>query len=285
MLYRYGWILNNKYADGTTPRDIAINTKPLVMISFGKNAGTADTETPVNRPQGRKDYQLIYISKGEMEIMLDNTPTVCGANTLILFHPGEPQIHRVLPGNQAVRYFMNFSGSEVEAYLSSYGIHTNKMTFPSTFTWFEQIFQEMDAMQYSPFKEDICNHLLTALLGIIGTALRNISPSNSNLFSEVLHMMRNHCTKDVPVETYAKAMGYNKTYFISFFKKATGYTPHQYIRQCRMRVAKTLLLTTNLPVKHIATQVGYPDTRYFSRLFFQYYLQTPSDFRKNNHIS
>lgn len=282
MHYRYGRAMNMQYLSGDSFRDIAIDTAPLVLMSFGKSIDQVEEPDAVHRPEGTQYYQLVYIAKGEMEFVLDGTPTICGANTLVLFRPGQPQIHRVVPNSYAVRYFFNFSGSKVEQILQKYGICDQVITFSEPFAWCEQFHNHMDNVHQTMFKEDVCNDLLLALLGIIGGALRARYPANPSKFAELLHIMQTNCTKDIPVTKYAEMLGFNEKYFISFFKKATGHTPHQYITIQRMNLAKRLLISSKLTVRQIALHVGYTDTRYFSRLFISFFSQTPSEFRKQN---
>jgi two-component system response regulator YesN len=70
------------------------------------------------------------------------------------------------------------------------------------------------------------------------------------------------------------------TYFSNFFKAQTGETILDYVTKCRLEKAKDLLGTTDLKIYDISTQLGYQDTKYFSRLFKQWYGQSPSQYRE-----
>lgn len=69
------------------------------------------------------------------------------------------------------------------------------------------------------------------------------------------------------------------SYASRFFKKSMGMTAQEYLQQCRMDVARELLLTTDLHLKDIAEQVGYYNVSSFIRIFKKYYHQTPGQFR------
>ncbi len=283
MKMKYGKILNIEYANGTSLKNIAVDTAPLVVLSFGKNIGNAADFELVNRTEGRKDYQLLFIAEGQMIFTFGGRDVTYGPNTMVLFKPGEPQIYRVSPEcDNAVRLFIHFSGSEVEKYLARYGIDRQVYSFVKPFSWFEQIFNEMDANHLCVFQEDISNSLLATLLAIIGSTLRMSQPLGDNKFSALTHMMRENCTKNYPISKYAEYLGYSEIHFIAYFKKQLKKTPHQYIVGHRMQIAKQLLLTTNEPVKSIAVQVGYPNSRYFSRVFFKHFRKTPTEFRQRN---
>lgn len=70
---------------------------------------------------------------------------------------------------------------------------------------------------------------------------------------------------------------------ISLYKKVramTGLTPLQLLRTARITRAAHYLRETNTPVSEIAYQVGFSETRYFSRYFRDYYQNLPTAYRK-----
>lgn len=282
MKLAHGNILNRKYADGVSIKNILVDTAPLVVLGFGKNWGNFEDFEPINRVDGRKDYQFIFIESGFMDFVINNQKFTYGKNTLVLFRPGEPQIYNLTEGTETKSYFIHFSGSEAEKLLDYYGITEQIITFSKPFAWFNTIFNEMESQINNPFKEDVCNNLLATLLGIIGGVLCSEHPNSPSSFQTLTHMMRANCTKNYPISKYADFLGYSEIYFIEFFKQKLGKTPHQYIIHHRLKIAKQLLLTTKDSVKSIAVQVGYPNSRYFSRVFYKKFRLTPSEFRAQN---
>ena len=68
-------------------------------------------------------------------------------------------------------------------------------------------------------------------------------------------------------------------WFRHTFTAHTGLSPHQYLLEFRLVRARSLLTETELSVKEIATQTGFEDEFYFSRLFWQKLELTPSQWR------
>jgi len=64
------------------------------------------------------------------------------------------------------------------------------------------------------------------------------------------------------------------------FKKATGKTLNEYIREYRINRAELLLRTTKQRVAAIAEQIGIPNTSYFVTLFKQVYGMTPGEYQE-----
>lgn len=69
----------------------------------------------------------------------------------------------------------------------------------------------------------------------------------------------------------------SRSSFIRLIKKAVKMSLHEYIVKLRMTKAMIILLTTSKPIKEIATEVGYPDPFYFSRVFKKYHKIKPSE--------
>jgi len=68
-------------------------------------------------------------------------------------------------------------------------------------------------------------------------------------------------------------------HFARMFKDSTGYSPHQYIVQCRVNRAKELLVDTKLPITDVAFEVGYRTQSHFTTAFGRLAGMTPAAFR------
>ncbi|MDN7242133.1 response regulator [Planococcus sp. N028] len=86
--------------------------------------------------------------------------------------------------------------------------------------------------------------------------------------------------ENITIEKIAGQVYMNPTYFCEFFKNETGETVLDFVTRSRINKARELILTTNLKVYEISGQVGYTDTKYFSKLFKKYYGELPSKFKE-----
>jgi two-component system, response regulator YesN len=89
-----------------------------------------------------------------------------------------------------------------------------------------------------------------------------------------------HLGVNITIEKIAREIPMNPTYFCEYFKSQTGETILDYVTKTRIEKAKELLVTTDLKIYDIAEQVGYADTKYFSKLFKKYYGEVPSKFKE-----
>jgi two-component system response regulator YesN len=86
--------------------------------------------------------------------------------------------------------------------------------------------------------------------------------------------------KQLMLEDVAEATNLSPAYLSTIFKKELGISFVDYLISCRMEKAKELLKTTEDSIAVVAEQVGYADSRYFSKIFFKVVGLKPSVYRK-----
>jgi two-component system response regulator YesN len=85
---------------------------------------------------------------------------------------------------------------------------------------------------------------------------------------------------DLKLTEVAEEVHISRSYFSECFKNITGKTFNEYIRDARVDYAKSLLSQTNEPIYRISEKCGYPDEKYFSKVFRKKVGALPSEFRK-----
>ncbi len=79
----------------------------------------------------------------------------------------------------------------------------------------------------------------------------------------------------------AAAVQLEPDYFGAVFRRVTGEPPLHYVAAYRLRQVQALLVTTDEPIREIATRTGFADSFYLSRVFRRSYGVTPSAYRKS----
>ena len=77
----------------------------------------------------------------------------------------------------------------------------------------------------------------------------------------------------------AKALALSPRHLTRRINERVGIGPAAYIERARMDRARTLLLRTDDPLKHIALLSGYPDVHHFTRAFTRVFGCPPGRFR------
>ena len=103
---------------------------------------------------------------------------------------------------------------------------------------------------------------------------------NNYLTSQLIEYIRANYEK--PLSLYSIADEFNRStpYISRLIKQTTGKNFTDLLTDLRIQKAKELLKTSSYHVNEISHMVGYPNFRYFSRIFKQQTGMTPNDYRK-----
>ena len=66
------------------------------------------------RPDGRKDYHVIYVEKGILNLFLDGEWKRLPEGRVVVFRPGERQEYKYLKDDKSISHYIHFSGGGCE---------------------------------------------------------------------------------------------------------------------------------------------------------------------------
>jgi AraC-like DNA-binding protein len=82
-------------------------------------------------------------------------------------------------------------------------------------------------------------------------------------------------------QALASTLGMSEATLRRRFKRAMSISPHAYVLQSRAAAARSLLSETDLPLKEIASRLGYENEYFFSRQFKELVGVAPGVYRKS----
>jgi signal transduction histidine kinase/DNA-binding response OmpR family regulator/sugar lactone lactonase YvrE len=85
---------------------------------------------------------------------------------------------------------------------------------------------------------------------------------------------------DLDADKLAAHLAMSKTQLYRKVKAVTGYTPHGFIKNYRLKKSANLILESNLTVSEIIYEMGFNNRTYFYKSFKELYGVTPSEFVK-----
>ena len=88
----------------------------------------------------------------------------------------------------------------------------------------------------------------------------------------------NMSNSDFSVEDFAYDMAVSRALLFTKIKAVTNLTPNNFIKTLRMKRAAQLLVQKKLNVAEVAYQVGFKDSRYFSKSFRKHFGKTPTEY-------
>jgi AraC family transcriptional regulator len=95
----------------------------------------------------------------------------------------------------------------------------------------------------------------------------------------VLEFMSANYAESLTLESLAAEACISKFHFVRLFKEKTGHSPIQHLSDLRVRAARRLLLSSDLPVADIARGCGFASASHLGTQFANRYGLTPSRYR------
>jgi AraC family transcriptional regulator len=89
-----------------------------------------------------------------------------------------------------------------------------------------------------------------------------------------------HLKEELSLEQLAQECKLSVTHFAKAFARNTGISPHRWLMQRRVNVAKDLLLTTDSSLVEISLKCGFSDQSHFTRVFAEATGETPGRWRQ-----
>ncbi|MBO2942646.1 AraC family transcriptional regulator [Paenibacillus sp. F411] len=153
---------------------------------------------------------------------------------------------------------------------------------------FEQLVTVSDTPQgYFRFQQTL---LLGEILRLIAAGfLEQIDqhasfPTSYITYRKLVNYLNHEYEKDISKENLEQAIQRKYGYLCQVFKKYADTTIISYIHELRVQRAKHLLLNTDKSVGDIATEIGYQDSFYFSRVFKRLEGLAPQHFRNQQAV-
>ena len=95
----------------------------------------------------------------------------------------------------------------------------------------------------------------------------------------VCEWIRGNYYRSFSVTELAASLGYQADYLSSLFKKHMGVALTEYTNRLRIEASKTLLANYDLSIKEAAYSCGFPDEKYFMKVFKKFEGMTPTEYK------
>lgn len=137
---------------------------------------------------------------------------------------------------------------------------------------FAQRALQLGAVQYL-LKPISISELKTAMEQISNNGKKAIPEEREKYLGPVEDMVKtieSDYGQRIGLDVFAEKYKITTEHLSRLFTKATGRTFSDYIKEIRLEHAKDFLCNTDMKIYEIACRVGYPDAKYFSKVFKEY---------------
>ena len=130
--------------------------------------------------------------------------------------------------------------------------------------------------------EAIMNRLIVTLLTEFLVSAEKQTANANETIEEIRNYILEHPYQDLTLEELARQANLSPYHFARLFKRQVGYSPHDFLINARLELAKFYLLSTDRTVKQIAYSCGFSSECGFCTSFRKRLKMTPSEYRTGN---
>lgn len=246
----------------------------------------------------RNDHFIcILLIKGQAELLVDFKKVSVEKEKLLFLFPGQIQraIHFDVNSTGWILYLDNKIVDEnarlmiEDSLLKEPMLPLSKSNLQWYLEYFSLLFKTYNDNTFFSFHKSAVYSLTMPCIYKIASAFQATSESLSKDYSlrkielvkKYKKLVRKHFRDLKKPSDYANMMHYSTTYLNDTIKSVTGFKATYFIQQEMLRESQRLLSYTDLSIKEIATELGFDDPKYFSRIFSKLTNASPGQFRKD----
>lgn len=273
---------------------IPVNTMSGAGIAIGKaTVAGINTYKEVERSHRDEYYSFFMLETGTASIEIDFQRYDIAPFTIAYIHPN--QVHRIVAFENATVCFCLINKEKLnpehlrllEDIAPAKPLNIGKEAYlliDNAAALAIKLFERKEENLYHASLKDSCNTLLSLIAAQYLN--ENITADTLSRFETVTKAFRSLLENNFTVirkpAEYAKKLNISIPYLNECVKNATGYPVSYHIQQRIILEAKRHLYYSDKSVKEIASELGYDDYPYFSRLFTKITGMSAIAFRTKN---
>lgn len=218
---------------------------------------------------------------GNLQVSIDGAePLVVEPGSFLLHPAATPNTLRTGPAGFCDKVSFGLCGTFLTAFMANSAIRPSRtIQLPdpgSVFRILEQLFQLMKPHnpEYAP---KIAGLTLELLLQLEAAAKRPLPEP----LGDAVYILESQIRYPYKISELEKELNISKSKLLKLFRTHFQMTPKQFYRKRKMEHAAHLLRTTELTIKDISAEVGYPDQLTFSHEFKKHCTLSPLEYRKS----
>ena len=227
-------------------------------------------------------YILEYVKSGKGYIECEGKKHEVTAGDFYLITPSAPHCYYSDSKDPFNKLFLNLDGTLVSSMVK--GI---RITSPVTILH-KDISKEIEYIHSLLTREDLSrSEILDRVAVSVCEILLYLKPqpkskiTTSNFAADIRQYINENISSDIDLETICKYFYISKSNLISMFSQEFGQTPHKYIIEKRIEIAKKLLSNDDLTIAEVGHRVGFGGEKYFYSVFKKVTSMSPGIYRSS----
>ncbi|SFX00253.1 helix-turn-helix domain-containing protein [Marinospirillum alkaliphilum] len=241
-------------------------------------------------------YQVVVMSSGSAEVLLDEQRQQCNSPVAICIPPGAVHAFHFAPGTEGSVLTFGLDLLEDQDYSHTAGHFSELLSAPQMirFTpenlqlqrlqgYLSDIQQELNSERPGQF---LVQKWLVRLVMMslkrqwLDLGLEQQNPDQSlSLIRSFRHLVEQHYAEQWKVEDYARELNLPPARLNRLCRNLLNCNAKQLLQERLLLEARRKLIYTRIHIEQIAFELGFSDPAYFSRLFRQHQGCSPREYR------
>ena len=225
-------------------------------------------------------FLAMYVEKGSGYVTLNGVRTPLKAGSFLLLDCYSAHHYGTQEGWEI--YWLHFDGPLARQYYNSCTECSNIFKLAQPFTARQNLIKLFEEQQNKrKVNEAIASRRITTLLTefLCDNNQTALQGANGAIDAALTYIAEN-ANKPITLDMMAQQASLSRYYFVRTFKKETGFTPHEYLLNTRINMAKYLLRAGQEAVKSIAYRCGFQSESSFCTAFKKVVGITPMQYRE-----
>ena len=224
-------------------------------------------------------YMLAVVDSGRMFFRYNSARFEVHAGEVILLDCRRPHTYGALE-DVSFRYIY-FRGGSSDAYYRLLAGADGYFTRPARSVEMQSAIQRIFALVTDAMYDEhrVSVQLYRILAELSGSDERGESVQNAAVLHAISYM-EHHFSEKLTIEKIADQVNLSEYYFSRLFRRCTSMSPHAYLVNLRITMARQLLTASQKSVERIAEECGFHSTTNFIRSFREHVGCTPKQFRR-----
>lgn len=232
-------------------------------------------------------FLIIYVKRGAGYLSCQNKTFTFQSGDLVIVDCYQPHIYGTTTDSEIL--WIHFDGATSREYIQMLQSQNEPVYALKNALSMENEFKKVINMISSQenINDPLCSLSIVQLLteAMLGNGSRDLKKHPSYVIEDTISYISSHIGDSLSLQFLADRAGLSPFYFTRLFKKETGYTPHNYIIQSRVNIAKFYLKSSEYSIKQICFSSGFPSESSFCSTFKKICGMTPSEYKAENHKS
>lgn len=254
----------------------------LVVTSVGTEQSSPGF---VHGPELRTFHTLHFCLNGSGVLKMNNLEHHVEVGDLMLIYPKMKVYPKADRQNPWELVWVGFNGADARLLTKAIGLSPSSPVVSTSKQTREQIKQAFDTVYQArgdrPSQIVAMTSALYALLSLLMELSGTPFPytPGQEYVDPACDFISHHYNRSITVEEIAQHIGVSRSCLYRAFINNLSQSPQEYLTSYRVKMSCNLLEQSNLPLKEIAYQCGFPSSLYYSKVFKSVMGFPPSEYQ------